>query len=97
MKSDDELNRLNLNNKAGNKLFSATCPFSNEILVSSFHLTLASLSLAFSARFSYLLGCFVNAVVVLEFVGIMGGEVFFICRFRPSPFELFHSDIAMRL
>lgn len=60
-------------------------------------LTLASLSLAFSARFSYLLGCLVNAVVLLEFVAIMGVEVFFICKLRPSPFELFHSEIAMRL
>lgn len=60
-------------------------------------LTLASLSLAFKAFFSYLFCCLPNAVVLLDPTAIIGVEVLFICKFRPSPFELFHSDIAIRL
>ena len=34
--------------------------------------------------------------LLVEMTGVIG-VVDFICKFLPSPFELFHNDIAMRL
>lgn len=59
--------------------------------------TFTSLSLGFKIRLSHLLGWRQWGWLLACAVVLVNGVVFFICKFRPSPLELFHSEIAIRL